>query len=193
MKKKLPESQKIHQQVQTSIGISTKLLYRNKVKCGIPSIIDGEKVYSSTESKANLFNKHFSEKSKLPDTLPELPEFSYATNARLDHIHVDTAETKKDLVIFFLHMGVWNALYVLCTLSSHCQCKARSQQLRVVSMILKITHCHLGGKIQDYSSSELPCTNNNVLGGLDGFHYVNAIVKPMSLQVMTGCLYYNVN
>ena len=51
----------------------TKLVYGNKVKSSIPSIIDGGKVYTDANSKANLFNNHFVEKSKLPGQLPELP------------------------------------------------------------------------------------------------------------------------
>ena len=75
----------------------TKLLYGNKVKSGIPSIIDNNKVYSDSESKANLFNQHFAEKSQLPNILPGLPEFSYVTDARLDSIHMDVTDTVKIL------------------------------------------------------------------------------------------------
>ena len=75
----------------------TKVLYGTKVKSGIPSIIDGDRVYSDAKSKANVFNLHFSEKSKLPEILPDIPEFRYLTDERLDSVHVDTKETEKIL------------------------------------------------------------------------------------------------
>ena len=75
----------------------TKLVYGNKVKSGIPPITEGNKVYSDSESKANLFNTHFTSKSKLPLEVPALPEFHYLTNARLDLVSVEIEETEKIL------------------------------------------------------------------------------------------------
>ena len=61
----------------------TKMVYGNKVKCGIPSIIEAGEVFWDAETKANLFNEHFLKKSQLPDVLPDLTPFEYVTEARL--------------------------------------------------------------------------------------------------------------
>ena len=76
----------------------TKQIYGNKVKCGIPSIIDGEDVYATSEAKANLFNEHFASKSHLPDELPKIPPFYYVTDCRLSEIRCTEQEVKKILI-----------------------------------------------------------------------------------------------
>ena len=75
----------------------TKMVYGSKVKPGIPSIIDGDQVYSDARSKANVFNQHFAEKASLPDEVPDLPEPVYKTEARLESLTVTVEETEKIL------------------------------------------------------------------------------------------------
>ena len=100
---KLHHDQKVAQKLENPTTSSkeywhlTKLLYGNKIKSGIPTIIDTNKVYSDSESKANLFNQHFAQKSRLPDVLPALPEFQYVTDARLDFLHMNDTDTKQIL------------------------------------------------------------------------------------------------
>jgi len=75
----------------------TKMIYGNKIKSSIPSIIEGDTVYATPESKANLFNLHFAAKSTLPDILPELPPFQHLTESRLSEIICTPEEIKKIL------------------------------------------------------------------------------------------------
>ena len=75
----------------------SKLVYGNKVKTGIPSIIDDNQIISDSQHKANLFNQHFSRKSKLPEQTPQLPPVQYVTDARLDSIEVCVSEVEEIL------------------------------------------------------------------------------------------------
>ena len=50
-----------------------KILYGSKIDSGIPSIIEGDAVYSTSKSKCEIFNQHFANKSSLPENLPNLP------------------------------------------------------------------------------------------------------------------------
>ena len=76
----------------------TKKVYGKKVASSIPPIIDNNIVYSNPVQKANLFNNHFSAKSKLPLTMPDLPEFSYVTGSRLDSVRQRMKKLKRLLM-----------------------------------------------------------------------------------------------
>ena len=78
--------------IPNNTGTLQKCLYGNKVKSGIPSINDGNEVFATSEARANLFNDHFAAKSCLTDNLPELPNFTYVTDARLNEVIADEKE-----------------------------------------------------------------------------------------------------
>ncbi len=75
----------------------TKELYGNKVKSGIPSLLIGDKVVSSPETKCKIFNEHFIKKAKLPDNLPPLPEFNIEIDYTLNSITVTQDDVYKIL------------------------------------------------------------------------------------------------
>ena len=75
----------------------TKELFGNKIKSGIPPIIKNDIVFSSSESKCQLFNDHFLEKSKLPDQKPSLPQFTPLTNNTFEYMQVTENEVLKVL------------------------------------------------------------------------------------------------
>ena len=75
----------------------TKKMYGNLKKAGIPSIIDDEKVFATSEEKATLFNEHFAAKANLPENLPDLPVFTLLTEAKLTEVQTSPEIIKKIL------------------------------------------------------------------------------------------------
>ena len=73
-----------------------KLLYGSKIDSGIPSIIDGERVFSTSKDKAELFNDHFIQKTALPADLPPLPPL-HMCESELSHIDISEEEVRKIL------------------------------------------------------------------------------------------------
>ena len=73
-----------------------KTLYGSKIDSGIPSIIDGEEIHSTSRAKCEMFNKHFVKKSSLPSDLPKLPALHVA-NSEIQNIQITTAEVLKIL------------------------------------------------------------------------------------------------
>ena len=57
--------------------------------------MDNNKLYTSPQEKANLFNNHFIKKSKPPDIKPNLPVFTYLTDQRIDMIQVSVPATEE--------------------------------------------------------------------------------------------------
>ena len=74
-----------------------KSLYGSKVDSGIPAIIDGDEIISSSKEKADLFNKHFLKKSTLPKDLPDLPVLEMSLQL-LNSIVTNEHEVKKILL-----------------------------------------------------------------------------------------------
>ena len=74
-----------------------KSLYGTKIDSGIPSIIDGNKIISSSKEKAKLFNQHFLQKAILPDILPKLP-IAIPSEYTLQNITTSESEVKKILL-----------------------------------------------------------------------------------------------
>ena len=74
-----------------------KSLYGNKIDCGIPSLIDSDKIYATSSDKATIFNKHFLEKSLLPTTLPTLPLPNTFDEFSLSTIQITQDDVKKVL------------------------------------------------------------------------------------------------
>jgi hypothetical protein len=72
----------------------TKQIFGDKVDTNIPTIIDQNKTYTTPKEKANVFNNFFLQKSKLPDLKPQLPEFEYKTNARLESVSATVEATE---------------------------------------------------------------------------------------------------
>ena len=84
--------------VPTEYWHLTKLVYGNKIKASIPSLIVDGLVYSDPVEKANIFNNNFSLKSQLPIDPPNLPDFHSLTNHILQNIIVTEEQTEKILL-----------------------------------------------------------------------------------------------
>ena len=79
-----------------------KSLYGSKVDSGIPAIIDGDDIISSSKAKADLFNKHFLEKSTLPNDLPDLPILQMS----IHHLHtIVTTEHEVTKILLSLNVN----------------------------------------------------------------------------------------
>ncbi len=65
-----------------------KQLFGNKVKAGIPTLIDNGTPYSTDLDKANLFAEYFSTQCSLPDppNTYQLPPVDYVTDTRLNDV-----------------------------------------------------------------------------------------------------------
>ena len=68
-----------------------KNIYGNKIDVGIPALIENGSVVSSAKEKAEIFNEHFLNKSKLPDSLPKLPILEISEN-EISLIQTNAAE-----------------------------------------------------------------------------------------------------
>ena len=75
-----------------------KLLYGNKVETSIPSIIDNNNEYSTATAKAELFNSHFLEKSRLSSNAQTLPILPDITENCLNRIIITEEKVKKVLL-----------------------------------------------------------------------------------------------
>ena len=73
-----------------------KLLYGTKIDAGIPPLKDNDTIYSTAKEKADLLNRHFASKSRLPlDNIPVLPVNVYQTDDRLSEIIVTESDIQE--------------------------------------------------------------------------------------------------
>jgi exonuclease III len=75
------------------------VLFGNKLKKTIPTLIEGDEYFSTDCEKAALLSEYFASQSTLlppPDNF-HLPQFFYLTNSRLTHFEIHTDEVKSVL------------------------------------------------------------------------------------------------
>ena len=73
------------------------MLYGPKINNGIPSLKEGSDIISTSNEKADIFNKHFLEKSKLPDVLPQIPNLHIIPDNSLSGIDITEDNVTKTL------------------------------------------------------------------------------------------------
>ena len=76
-----------------------KRLNGNKIKSGIPAIIDNNQAVSSSSCKAIIFNAYFAEQSTLPDPTQSvsLPNPYFITDSRLSYVRITPEKVFKCL------------------------------------------------------------------------------------------------
>ena len=74
-----------------------KQLYGCKIKNSIPPLTVNNQIYSSAEEKCKIFNDYFTNKAKLPDTMPSLPQQRRLTNSSLYSLSFSESEVLKVL------------------------------------------------------------------------------------------------